>query len=510
MPVWRVRMAEIASQLLIDVTKGSRARQAAPGIAYPWSVNLAALRSRVLHVQFGTLVYAVAALGAGALIGVIGAQSTATGFAAAIVLLAGMLVIGRPTGLAILAFVGVYFVQRLGGTSVSPGAQTGVSYSDALLAGAALMAVPGLIGTPEMRRIRGLLAAAGAYLLCLMPGIITHPSPRAYLEWAHRSVLIVGAIVVGAWITREHSTRLALRIFVAVSCVFGLLAIENWVRNGFHPASPLHLNKNFLGSQLAAALVVVVLVRGRIAVRNALWIAATLIVGVGLLCTESRGGELAAATGFVVAFGLSGRVQTRATKAVALLLAGVLAAFTYSSVHAELTRQTTSELNTSSLGVRFNVEKVTRQIWGTSPIVGVGLKYYYETNIKVGRYGYYAQAPDNIVDNELAESGVIGLAGFVVMEFGMLVVAFRRRKDHALILAGMAVVAGALVHGQVDIFWTAGSAALPFIIIGMGLAMPPPSRRDHPANTRQRVEDVSPQTLGSPVPEQIGAHRPIE
>jgi hypothetical protein len=445
-----------------------------------------AVRIRALHLPVSSVAYGMAAVGAGALIGVIGAQSTATGFAAAVVLMSGMLVIGRPTGLAILAFVGVYFVQRLGGTSVTPGATSGVSYSDALLAGAALMAVPGLIGTPELRRIRGLLGAAGVYLLCLAPGIIVHPSPRAYLEWSHRLVLVVGAIVVGAWIAREHATRLALRCFVAISCLMALLAIQNWFRNGFHPASPINLNKNFLGSQLAVALIVILLARKTIGLGNRTWLATFLLVGGGLLSTESRGSYLAAATGFFVVFVFGGRVQSRASKAVALLLLGVLAGFTYVSVHAELTRQTKSQLNTNSLGVRFNVEKVTRQIWNTSPVVGVGLKYFIG-----GHYGYFAQAPNNVIDNELAESGVIGLTGFAVMELGSIALAFSRRKDHVLVLAGMAVVAGGLVHGQVDIFWTAGAAALPFIVIGMGLAMPPPEQRtvDSPAGQETNAEE---------------------
>jgi hypothetical protein len=42
-----------------------------------------------------------------------------------------------------------------------------------------------------------------------------------------------------------------------------------------------------------------------------------------------------------------------------------------------------------------------------------------------------------------------------------------------LAAAGFGAVAGLLAHGMVDIYWTAGTVTLPFILMGMGLAHEP-------------------------------------
>ena len=149
---------------------------------------------------------------------------------------------------------------------------------------------------------------------------------------------------------------------------------------------------------------------------------------------------------------------------MAIAVAGGLAWFAYSSVKSELGLEQ-SQLNNSSIGVRVNVEKVTRQIWETSPVYGVGLKYF-----NSGNYGYYAQSANNVVNNELAESGVIGLAGFVILQGSALTAGFRRRRGDPLVVVGLAMVAGQLLHGMVNIYWTAGTVPLPFLILGIALA----------------------------------------
>jgi O-antigen ligase len=124
-----------------------------------------------------------------------------------------------------------------------------------------------------------------------------------------------------------------------------------------------------------------------------------------------------------------------------------------------------SDFEHSSLGVRFKVEQVTRDVWRTSPTVGVGLRYF-----QSGEFGFAAQAANNDVDNELAESGVIGLCGYVVLQGTAIAVAVRRRKGNPLAVAAAGVVAGALLHGMVDIYWTSGTVTVAFLILGLGLA----------------------------------------
>jgi hypothetical protein len=73
---------------------------------------------------------------------------------------------------------------------------------------------------------------------------------------------------------------------------------------------------------------------------------------------------------------------------------------------------------------------------------------------------------------------------------------FRRRREDKLVSVGVGVVAGLLLHGQVDIYWIAGSASLPFIILGMALAIGPRddglSRHENTRSGRTSHRSLSP------------------
>ena len=106
---------------------------------------------------------------------------------------------------------------------------------------------------------------------------------------------------------------------------------------------------------------------------------------------------------------------------------------------------------------------------GPTPVVGVGLKYF-----NTGVWGPDAQASNNAINNELAESGLIGAAGWITMHAALLVMLFRRRS--ALASVALAVLAGRILHGQLDIYWSAGVASLAMLVAGMAFASTDPSR----------------------------------
>jgi O-antigen ligase len=167
------------------------------------------------------------------------------------------------------------------------------------------------------------------------------------------------------------------------------------------------------------------------------------------------------------------RGHTRRARALTILVALALAAIAYFSVRHQLDQNQVQRQN-GSIGVRFNVEKETRRIWHTSPAYGVGLKYF-----NAGNYGPFAVAANNAVDNELAESGVVGLVGFVLLQGAMFVTSAKRRRNDKFVAAGVGVVFGQLMHGMVDIYWTAGVVSVSFVLLGMALARAPsrPSAR---------------------------------
>jgi len=178
--------------------------------------------------------------------------------------------------------------------------------------------------------------------------------------------------------------------------------------------------------------------------------------------------------------------------------------------------QSQAAVSNSSIGVRYNVEHATRTVWRTSPAYGVGLKYF-----NTYAYGPFAVAANNIADNELAESGVIGLAGFIVLQGAVLSAGFRRGRTQQLAAAGFGAVAGLLAHGMVDIYWTAGTVTLPFIIMGMALAREPATSglehlgdRDHPVSRTASHREGRYRACGRPHvpgerPKKRGARRPV-
>jgi hypothetical protein len=150
-------------------------------------------------------------------------------------------------------------------------------------------------------------------------------------------------------------------------------------------------------------------------------------------------------------------------KLVALFVIS-LAAFASITIYNQLQ----SGSHYTSLTQRSDVERATRHLWMEHPLTGVGLRFF-----KTPAYAGY-QAPNNVVNEVLAEAGVPGLLGFIVFAAGSLVGLARGRGS--LATAALCAVAGRFVHGLVDIYWVGGTTALPWIIAGMGLASVPRRR----------------------------------
>jgi hypothetical protein len=251
-----------------------------------------------------------------------------------------------------------------------------------------------------------------------------------------------------------------------------MAAVWNAVRHGWLDSAPFGLHKNFVGALLGAVIVLVFIAREDLALPAPWQAVIVCLIGAGEVASHSRGGALAASVGLFLAFVLQGKLHSTGTKVLGVLVAAGLAVFVYASVRHQLD-QSQPVVSTSSIGIRYNVERATRAVWRTSPAYGVGLKYF-----NTYAYGSFALAASNVVDNELAESGVIGLAGFVVLLGTVLGAGFRRGRAEELAAAGFGMVAGLLAHGMVDIYWTAGTITLPFIVMGMALAREPSDQQN--------------------------------
>ena len=350
---------------------------------------------------------------------------------------------------AILAVPAVLAVQRAGGA---------ISVSDLVLTAAAATAVAGGVPKRLSPPAATTMRALGVFLLLLLPSVAANLGPTGVLEWLHRIVLVGGGILVGVWIVELDRQRLALRLLLAGMAGLAVAAILTAANTGFQAAYPLGYHKNFVGSVLASTLLVLLVAPRSFALSRPVQVLSVLALLGGLLASQSRGGMLAVVVGSAVWVLRSEAGQRRRLLPVIAVIAVGLGTLAWNSVQEQLV----SGDQHSSLEQRFDVEAQTRALWEEEPLLGVGLRYY-----NTPQYEGY-QPPNNVLNEALAESGVPGLLGLVVLVTGATVAAWRAQG--ALAVAATCVLLSRVAHGMVDIYWVAGTGTLPWLILGMGLA----------------------------------------
>ena len=235
------------------------------------------------------------------------------------------------------------------------------------------------------------------------------------------------------------------------------------MQSGFEPAYPLGFHKNYAGSLLSLAFLVALAAPQAARLSPRARGAILLLMASGMVATQSRGAMLGAALGALLWFFAprGKRVVSGRARVAGALVAVLFVGYTGYSVTAQLD---SANAETNSVGVRRDVEAKTQELWRSSPVVGVGIRYFTTQDL-----GQFARASNNALNSELAESGVLGATGFVLFHGTALVVLFRRRRSE-LGLAALATVGCQLLHGMVDIYWSAGVSPLPWMLSGMALA----------------------------------------
>lgn len=356
--------------------------------------------------------------------------------------------------LSILCLASTWLVQRAPAVNVS--------YSDILVAVTGAAAVTFGVHRRLQSISRLLFVTFGAYLASLAVSLTANAALRSDFEFAHRIALVGGAVLAGAWAVQRGVQHQALRLLLVVSVVVSAAATEHMVRGGIGAAYPLGYQKNFAGSLLAQTLMLLLIVPREFRIKASWLRVAGALVLLGLVASQSRGGMLEVVIGAAIWLAKSRHARRRATRLVALVIGLTLAVGVGLSVRAQLNSGTYT-----SLTQRFVVEAQTQKLWEQHPWTGVGLKYFV-----LPEYAGY-QAPNNVLDEALAEGGFPALAGFAIFMIGSLVALSKSRGSFAV--AGLALVAGHFAHGMVDIYWSAGTVTLAWIVAGMALSAPPPS-----------------------------------
>jgi hypothetical protein len=450
------------------------------------TLSAPAKRLRVLHEHFRA--------DAIALLVVTVAISVATGLLAssrpkyAAALLGGGVLLAfvarSPVNIAVAVAPSVFLIRRLPlGSSLS--------ISDAILASAVIVSLPALVSMQPSQSARKIRRWFALYVGALSVAVIANYSGRSLLELLHRIVLVAGALMVGCWIASENRQRLALRWLVAGACVLAIAADIYALTHNFAAAQPLAFQKNYVGSILTLTLIVMIAAPRELGIRREITTVLVVLVLSGVLASQSRGAMVGTAAGaFACLIRSTGRdaQHRRATIASSVIVAAVLGYVAFYSVQVQRSDVQATK-TTNSIAVRTQVEEYARKLWGTAPFTGVGIRYY--TDPAFQARSPLVQGPNNAVDEALAESGVVGAAGLIIFLSGSIAVLARRR--HPLAIAGLGLVVARLAHGMVDIYWTAGNSALPWLIVGMGVWL----------DDRQRSSP-------GPVPEPTRERQPVD
>jgi O-antigen ligase len=380
----------------------------------------------------------------------------------ALALVAGLVLLATavlfPRALLILAPVATMFSQRVGPAALD------LSVTDAV---GLLALLAGLRFIPwRNRQVRLVLGALALYLAALSVTLIVHHPQRSVLELFHRGVLFGGTVLIGVAIVQAGVVRQALRLFMVGMSVLAVALIVESLRTGFEPAYVFQLQKNHSGILMAIGFLVALVATRQLAWSTRAVTVLRVLMLVGLVATQSRAAALGLVAALAVRPLLGGQSRNQKAASVGLLLIClVLLVFTAMSIQATDLSRPAAEQKFNSINSRTNVyEEAIQKVWLNNRFVGGGLKYFRDPERAF-------PTPHNIVIGELAEVGVIGLAGLSILLVATAV-ALRRARTDLAVLAMMAFVCR-LTQGMADIYWVAGPLTIALLLVGMGLTPDP-------------------------------------
>jgi hypothetical protein len=357
----------------------------------------------------------------------------------------------RPLTIALMAMPAVFVVQRIGFGG------SDLTVSDAALAAAFGTAVL-LCTRPFSRELRALLWFNAVYQFATLLTVIVNPYAQNTVEWFHAWLLISGALVVGWALGRAGHAGLAFKLMVATACAIAAITIiagiVKFVHGDFspvYPPWPFPMHKNFAGTVMAfAALIVYVNPPWAALTRH--WARMSLAVLVaGILFTQSR----QAIIGLIIAV-IIVVARSRATGHSRWMLLLLIPATWL--VIATVSDQIQSQNKFNSVFQRLDWLREVYAYWKHSPIFGHGLRFWYVDPVLP------YQPPQGELE-VVAESGLVGLAAFVIMCVGILVVLWRMDPLYGAL--AVTAVASRLVQAQFDLFWVSSQVSIPFIIAGI-------------------------------------------
>lgn len=333
--------------------------------------------------------------------------------------------------------------------------------------------------------LRNLMWLNALYQLATLFTVVLNPFTQNVVEWFHAWTLVSGALLVGWTVGRAGLATWGMNLLMAAILVLGVITLGNavvqYLQGDFsavYPTWPFGMHKNFAGTVLGFGATIAYarprwLGWGRLPADVAFWFLAA-----GILTTQSRQSIVALGVAVIfIAWRQRGPEQKRST----LIALAVLPALALVGTLVKDQIEEGSEFN--SVFQRLQWFEDTIDFWAESPWVGHGLRFW------VADRGLGFQPPQVFLE-VLASTGVIGLAAFVVMIVGVVVVLWRVPAEYATV--GLALFLSRMTQSQLDLFWVAVQVPLPFLVIGMGLGLQALEDRRRPwGRDRRLIEQES-------------------
>ena len=383
-------------------------------------------------------------------------------------------------------------VLRVGSSGVD------LALSDVALA---LATVPALFlaRRPFSPGLRAVLWASALYQFATLLAVVNNPYAANATEWLHAWMTVSGGLLVGWAVGANGHGRAGMRLIIFT---IGLLAVITIVEGTMrfaagnfepvYPTFPFPMHKNFVGTMCAIGASMVYARPAWVGLtRRTSFVLMTLMV-VATLMTQSRQAVIGLiAAVFVLVFRSTG--ERRRSKLVLLLTAPLLV-FVTNLVQDQI--ESGNQFN--SIFQRLTWFQDSMNVWLTDPWLGVGLRWWYTDRFPV------KFQPPNAEIEVLTSGGVLGVAAFVILLIVTLRVAWKLDPVYGSV--ALAVLVNRFAQAQLDLFWAAAQASLPFVVLGICLGAKwhedraaAPAAAAHPADAVQASPTMTANVRTTPV-----------
>lgn len=303
-----------------------------------------------------------------------------------------------------------------------------------------------------------LMVPIALYLLVCFVSVLAHwRGGIAVSSFVQMQIYFFCAIVVFAS-TVDRKDRLLPALYGLLGAAL-VLAVVLTLSGGSYV---LGLHKNSSGATLSIAMIVAVELwfGATDRSRRKLLMVVTVVIGMGLFFTLSRGSWMTAVVGCGVIVGLRRRYDLL-LKLIGVAVPVLILCFLFLP---EQKQDVAFDFDpeTNSIQSRIKVIEYTWDLFKANPVIGVGLGFRKQVDAT------------NIVMVTLAETGLLGLAFFGLIHVVFLWMVWwaqkRLRRDDplfSLLAIGAGALFGQLAHGLVDHYWSRGILTVVWASVGM-------------------------------------------